>query len=918
MDDLLLQTKFHRPAVHMALVARPHLQHRLARALTSRLTLVAAPAGFGKTTLVATWLAQLTAPATPAAPVQGCWLTLDEADNDPQRFFLYLIRALQKAAPQVGEQTLALLRAPQAVPGHALLTVLLNEWAALTLPVVLVLEDYHVITTPALHDALTFMIDHLPVNLHLLITSRADPPLPLARWRVRGYLTELRGAELRFTTTEIAAFFQQVAGIALTPAQHAQLEARTEGWIAALQMVALSLQGQADVSAFLANFTGGQRHVVDYLVDEVLGQQSPATQHFLLHTAILDRLCAPLCAALLAADDRSPQAGAVANAQAMLAELERRHLFLVPLDEERQWYRYHALFAEFLRHRLRDQAAALHRRAAAWYAAHDYVEETIAHALAAHDYPHATRLIEQHALTFALRNQLATVEGWLHALPPALYRQSPPLTISNLWIAMGKGDSTAMTHALQQVDAAIALQPTALDPTLQSTADAARALVASFQQDHTTTIHYAQRALAGLPATAQLLRLAVLSGLGYGYYCAGDLPQAESTLRAALLAQPAKLEEIFIHSTMLAMLAMVVEMRGRLQEAAELCRRALQLTRRQGEEDRYLPLPGVGVALHAIALRLYEENDLDAAHTYAEQARVLGAAAGNQMIYGHALATLALITQARGALDEAQAQIDEGYAVLQQLGVPSTAVVEAQRVFLWCKRGYLTTAAQWAERFVQTMPARPQPMTAFASVYYALARVWLAQQRFVEAEQLLADLEQAALAGHYHYYVLWARILHSEALVAQGKTAAALVYVEQALVWAAPAGYIRSFVDEGLVLRTQLVQLAQRPHDPQLAGYLAQLLAAFALPPAVVEHRRPSSSSSTPQPPFALPLVEPLSDRELDVLRLLADGHSNQAIADELIVALSTVKKHLVHIYGKLAVTNRTQAINRARALQLI
>ncbi len=924
MDDLLLQTKFHIPTAPHALVTRPHLLTRLAGAFTRRVTLIAAPAGFGKTTLVATSLATLTAtvPVGQLVP-QPCWLTLDEADNDPQRFFLYWIGALQRAVPHGGEQARTLLLAAQATSCQTLLTVLLNELAVLTTPVVLVLDDYHLITTTAIHEALAFMVDHLPPTLHLLITSRTEPPLPWARWRVRGYLAELRGVDLRFSQGEIAEFFNQVAGLSLRPAQREQLAARTEGWVAALQLVALSLPGQTDIDAFLDNFTGGQRQVVDYLVDEVLRQQPPATQHFLLYTSILSRLCASLCAALLAENpyDFSRADPALSTAQAMLEDLERRQLFLVPLDGDRQWYRYHALFAEFLRHRLGEQAVRLHRRAAAWYAAHGYVEETITHALAAHDYPYATALIEAHGLPFALRNQLTTVEGWLQALPATLYQQSPALTITNLWVAMGRGDSAAMTRALQQVDAALVLHPSVLDATLQSTADAARALVASFQQDHATTIRYAQQALAGLPPAAQLLRLAAISGLGYGYYCAGDLLQAERTLRPALLTQPQALEQIFIHSTMLAMLAMTVEMQGRLQEAVTLYRRALQLTRRQtADDEHYLPLPGVAVALHGMALRLYEFNALDEARHYGEFARRLSATAGNQMVYGHALATLALIAQARGALAEAQAQIDEGYAVLQGLAVPSAAVVESQRVFLWCKRGHLVTAGQWAARFVQTMPSRPQPMTAFASVYCALARIWIAQERFDEADQLLADLYAAAAAGHYHYYLVWTRILQSESQTAQGNQAAAIARLAEALTLAAPAGYIRTFVDEGAVIHALLLQVAQRPLDNGLADYLDQLLAAFDAPARSKQNAPTSTLPPMRHPPLVLvaPLIEALSERELEVLQLLAHGHSNQAIADQLVVALSTVKKHLVHIYGKLAVTSRTQAVNRARELQLL
>ncbi len=951
MADILLQTKLYIPTPTVPLVARPRLIERLQTLTRARLTLVAAPAGFGKTTLVATYIAQPhPRPAGASALQLGegtvpplnrrlgggelaggelvltpnpkfCWLSLDPGDNEPTRFFLYWLAAVQTVAPQCGRQTQQLLLSPQPAPPETMLTLLLNEMATLTEPLVLVLDDYHLITNPAIHEALTLIIDRLPAAIHLLIISRADPPLPLPRWRVRGQLAEIRAADLRFTVEEAAAFLNQVMGLHLTPADIATLEARTEGWIAALQLAALSMQGQGDVQRFLRSFTGGQRYVVDYLVDEVLSRQPPAIQRFLLATAILDRFCAPLCAAMLQA---AVQEQDEREAQALLEGLERSNLFLIPLDGERQWYRYHALFSEFLRHRLGGNALDLHRRAAVWYEAQGFVAEAISHTLAAADYEHAATLIEANTLAFGLNHQLTTVQGWLDALPKHFRTQRLGIVLSEVWLMLGRGDVLGMVRTLQVLDALIATEPTALAATMGAEVAAARALVASFQQQHTATIAYAQEALAGLPVAAQQLRQAVASGLGYGYYCAGDLAAAERTLRTTLAHSQTIAGYAVTTITLMSMLAMTVELQGRLQEATDLFRQALTLAQTDGH---YLPAAGVEVALHGLGLRLYEFNQLDEAERYIQIARELSVTTGNSMIYGHTLATLALITQAKGDLAHAQTLSDEAEATLRPLGTASYAIVDGQRVFLWCKRGDLTAAVAWATTIAAAMPNRPQPITAFITPYFSLARVWLLQERYAEADSLLADLYQSANASRYAYYALWALILQSLSYAAQHNSAWRIT-LEQALRQAAPVGYLRSFLDEGEPLHALLAEYLTKytPKDAQLVQYGQQLLDAFDTPQPLgaPQPLGGPTPTPTPRPVPALSstanaaLIEPLSERELEVLRLVERGLSNQAIADELIVALSTVKKHLINIYGKLAVNSRTQALTRARALGLL
>ncbi|MCB0129102.1 MAG: hypothetical protein KDE58_42845, partial [Caldilineaceae bacterium] len=562
----------------------------------------------------------------------------------------------------------ALLAAPQSTPPEILLTLLLNDLALLTTPVLVLLDDYHLIETPAIHEAMTLLIEQLPAMVHFVILSRTDPPLPLARWRVRGYLCEIRAADLRFTASEIAQFFATSMARPLSPATLQLLRERTEGWIAALQLAALSLQHQDDVDHFLASFGGSQRHLVDYLVDEVFRLQPPPIQAFLLATAVLDRFCADLCRAVLhkgvGADSDSDGDGkdkgkgkgsdqSREDTQALLETLERSNLFLIPLDGERRWYRYHALFAEFLRHRLGGEAAIYHRRAADWYKAAGFVEESIDHLLAAADLDAAAAEIAVHGLSFTLRHQLSTVERWLTQLPTPMRQQQLGLVLCELWLVLGSGNLIAMEEALARAErVATARARDAVPPSPEQLGEyaAAHALVASFRQDHATTIRSARQALDRLPPSAAQLRITVSSGLGYGYYCAGDLRRAESTLRNALqLSRP---EYVVTHVTLLGMLAMAIELQGRMAEAVTLYRTILaqaqleEVTEQQSK-PRYLPNPSVLLALHGLALRLYEFNQLDEATALLAQAVTLSTAAGNQMIQGHALATQPLVHQAR-------------------------------------------------------------------------------------------------------------------------------------------------------------------------------------------------------------------------------------------------------------------------------
>lgn len=922
----LLATKLYLPHPRDGHVVRPQLLARLAAGLRGPLTVIAAPAGFGKTTLLADGLAHLRtfAPANPPAPA---WLSLDAGDNDPAVFLRYLIAALQRAlAGTVGTLALTLIESPQPPALAVVLTALINDLAATPQPVALVLDDYHVIDTPAIHTALGFLLDHLPPTLHLVIASREDPPLPLARLRGRGQLAELRAADLRFLPGEVAAFLNDVMQLNLGADAVAALGSRTEGWITGLQLAALAIQHHTDRDDFVGAFTGSNRFIVDYLASEVLDQLPGELQTFMRSTAILNRLCGPLCDAVLGSTAAAtPDSGArgAAHSQLVLEELERANLFLIPLDEQRHWYRYHQLFAEVLREWLARSLAApaiaaLHARASSWFEQHGLSGEAIQHALAAQDFERAADLIEQNATPMALDGQYVTLGGWLAQLPASLVDRRPYLALAYTAVASLNSDYAAAEAHLQRAAAVAQTWPSEQAAAVQRELAAQRALIASMRGDE-RSIELGRLTLAQLPER-HTLRSVVVAALGYAYFYAGNLAAANQLLHEHLAEQPMQASQIVIGTALTALLAMVRRAQGRLREVQRLAEQVLQRSTFAGH---ILPLSGTLLAYLLLGLTQCEQNDLDAA----EQTLGLCASlAGTHQVELYAILAQfyrAQVLCARGDLSGALRLVEQA----ARTGAPylsplNQGEIAGYRALLWLKQGDLARAAGWAAGYQRTADrARPQ-FTAYDYDRFALVRLSMAQGRLDAAAAAVATLLHDAEATGHGRYLIWALVLQALILQAQGHTALALAALVRALALAEPEGYVRVFVDEGAPMAA-LLGLVVRQHAP-VAGYAARLLAACPQPeasqpgdqPAFSIAARAGSASHDPLSPQLL--AEPLSAREREVLGLLAEGRDNTEIARALGVAVSTIKSHVNHIFGKLGVTNRLEAVLRARQLNLL
>ena len=925
MDIPILATKLYIPPTSPNMVLRPRLIERLYGGLHRKLTLISAPAGFGKTTLISGWAAGCDRDET---EVRVAWLSLDEADSDPIRFFTYLVAALRRVAPNIGDGVLGILQSTQQLSIVPILNALLNEIATVSSNFVLVLDDYHLIDSKTIDEAITYMIEHLPSQIRLVITTREDPQLPLARLRARDQLTELRAADLRFTPSEAAGFLQGM-GIDLSPEDVTSLEDRTEGWIAGMQLAALSMQGHQDIPGFIQAFTGDHRYIMDYLVEEVLQRQPETTRSFLLQTSILDQLTGPLCDAVTGQADGS----------ARLEALQRGNFFVVPLDDKRQWYRYHHLFAEVLHAYLMEeqpeQVAALHRRASAWFEHHGLAADAIRHALAADDFAHAANLVELAIPVMVRTRQEATLLVWLKALPEPIVRDRPVLCNLyagvllqhgmvedvNAWLRAAElrldsaTERTVVNEAeFRRLPGAIAIHRAGLALMLGNVAD---------------TIKYARRALDLIPEDDFLGRGGAAGLLGLSLWRGGDLGEAQRIFSEGILwLQKAGHFSDAIGLTLAQADVQIAQ--GHLHQAMHTCERVLQLAAKQGTPA----VRGTADMLVGMSELYRERGDLTAAEQHLQRSKDLGEHAGLPQSRYRWRAALALIRAAEGDPTGALDLFDEAERLYTGDFSPNVRPVPAMKARVWAAQGRFGEALEWAR--AQELSAADDLSYLREFEHITLARILFAQyssERTVlfiqEAVELLERLLKAAEAGGRARSAIEIRILLALAHHAQDDTNAAIPHLQQALAMAEPEGYVRLFVDEGRPMAHLLGEAAARGIMPVYTG---RLLAAFEADEKRRMDQAPRSTSlANPQalPANNLPLepevqpgknmlVEPLSERELDVLRLFKTDLSGPEIAQELVIALSTVRTHTKSIYSKLNVNSRRAAVKRATELHLI
>ncbi|HSL46857.1 MAG TPA: LuxR C-terminal-related transcriptional regulator [Anaerolineales bacterium] len=907
----VLATKLYIPPPPPKAVVRTRLRDRMERALSagSKLTLISAPAGFGKTTLVTEWIASGGRPAA--------WLSLDERDNNVARFLIYIISALQEISPNLGEGLLDVIRASQPLPMESILTELLNQIAAIPDDFILVLDDYHLTDARTIDETLTFIVEHLPAQMHLVITTREDPALPIPRLRARNRLMELRAADLRFTPSEAAEFLNQVMDLGLSADDVAALESRTEGWIAGLQLAALSMKGNKDVTGFIQAFAGDHRYIVDYLVEEVLRRQSEDIRSFLLQTSILERLNGSLCDAVI---ENHPEGTSQPRSKARLESLQRGNLFLIPLDDKREWYRYHHLFADVLRMHLMteqpDRIDSLHRRASEWFEKNGSANDAVRHALAARDFSRTAGLAETTWQKMHDSFQSATWLGWVKELPEELIRTRPVLCTQIAWALMDAHEVDASESRLR--DAERRLEGSSDEMvivekeqfrSLRARIAFARAYNAQTRRDIVSAIKYAELVLELIPEENQSLRSQASAILGATYLINGDLDAACRSMDE-WIANSLKVGNYFsAFAYAMVEKADILAAQGHLREALRTYQQALQLASKH--DSRVLrvmahPYLGMSVLYHEMGDDKAAEQHFQKSHELASLHRSVDWA------YRECIAQ-ARLNESAGDLDAAIDLLEEGKSFYIKTLMPHTRPLDAIKARIYLKQGQLSKAEEWVNK--QGLSVDDELIYFREFEHIVLARVLLAQYQnnrdehvILQSLNLLERLLKAAEDKKRLGSMLQILVTQALAYQAKGDTSSAQASLERALTLAQPEGYFRIFVDEGEPVRLLLLDLRRfiekksRGNNHELLGYVDKLVSAFTQPKAVQQSK----------------LIEPLSQRELEILRLLRTELSVPEIARELVVAVSTVRSHTKSIYSKLGVNNRRTAVNRAAELNLI
>jgi LuxR family maltose regulon positive regulatory protein len=929
MPAPILATKLYIPPPQPKVVLRSHLIERLNEGLQRKLTLISAPAGFGKTALVSEWA------ANQLNDKKVAWFSLDAGDNDPTLFLTYLISALQTLSLSevngisvtIGTEALISLQSPQPSSNETILTALLNDITTVPDNFTLVLDDYHVIDSKPVDNILTFLLEHLPPQMHLVITTREDPHLPLARLRARGQLTELRAADLRFTLIETAEFLNRVMGLTISAEDIAALETRTEGWIAGLQLAALSMQGSKDVSSFIREFTGDHRYIVDYLVEEVLQNQPESIRKFLLQTVILDRLNGSLCDAVTGEEEGC----------ARLEALQRGNFFIIPLDDKRNWYRYHQLFADVLRMHLisenPDQVSVLHQRASEWYENNGLSVDAIHHALASKDFERAASLVELTVPEIRRNRQKATVTelGWLKSLPDELIRFRPVLSVDYAYALFGGGEGESAEAWLQDaekwldsiVDQCKRSESKGVGMVVEDEEEfrrlpgmiaLLRAAKALARGDMPDAVINAQRVLDFAPEDANLMIGGASSVMGLAAWASGDLETARRMTSDGM----AKVRLAGYISSAIGgsiVLADIQIAQGNLNRAMTTYEQALQWAMesgtpvQRGAADMYVGMSSL----------YYEHNDLKTAKQHLLTSQALGELKGLPQNPFRWCAAMARIHEAQGDLDSALALLDQAENLYDGNFSPNVHPIATRKARMWVTQGRISEALSWVREQGLSIDNDLNYLNEFDHI--TLARVLLARYRtnpddsYAGILKLLERLLKAAEERGGYGSVIEILLLQAILYHSQDDLPAALMPLEHALALAEPEGYVRMYLDEG----SSMLQLLREGFAREIMpGYTVKLLAAFEAEKQINEDKPDLPLAVTEEHRGAKALIEPLSPRELEILKLIALGLSNREIGERLFLALDTVKGHNRRIFDKLQVKNRTEAIARARELSLL